>query len=296
MSHCYKLICSLIDIFNHISVSVSVNREEDDSKSRLPVPGSVLDMFTGEDEDPLTDDSMQHGGRIRSFKHERGNWATYVYFPCKCLIFRAAYTHIHNVFVLKDCLLSVLTSCHFFLFPSLDIPEEGFLELLDEMTEVAASHSFSLTHTDEFHLSLSKTVVLRHHWIQPFIQSLRTGLTHSRRFICLAEKLKVYSNDEKTRMFLAMEVSTGQAQLLELVKAVDSTMEEFNLDTFYKNPSFHISLAWCVGDCTEHIRKKCLQELQGLVDSHEDGPFLLRLDCQELRCKAGNKTFSIPLH
>ncbi|XP_024235003.1 U6 snRNA phosphodiesterase isoform X3 [Oncorhynchus tshawytscha] len=241
-----------------MQVSVSVNREEDDSKSRLPVPGSVLDMFTEENEDPLTDDSMQHGGRIRSFKHERGNWATYVYFPY--------------------------------------IPEEGFLELLDEMTEVAASHSFSLTHTDEFHLSLSKTVVLRHHWIQPFIQSLRTGLTHSRRFICLAEKLKVYSNDERTRMFLAMEVSTGQAQLLELVKAVDSTMEEFNLDTFYKNPSFHISLAWCVGDCTEHIRKKCLQELQGLVDSHEDGPFLLRLDCQELRCKAGNKTFSIPLH
>ncbi|CAB1323339.1 unnamed protein product [Coregonus sp. 'balchen'] len=160
-------------------------REDDDSKSRLPVPGSVLDMFTEEDEDPPTEDSMQHGGRIRSFKHERGNWATYVFFPY--------------------------------------IPEDGFLELLDEMTEVAASHSFSLTRTDEFHLSLSKTVVLRHHWIQPFIQ-----------FICLAEKLKVYSNDEKTRTFLAVEVSTGQAQLLELMKAVDSTMEEFNLDTFYK--------------------------------------------------------------
>lgn len=192
MSHCYKLICSLIDIFNHISVSVSVNREQDDSKSRLPVPGSVLDMFTEEDEDPLTDDSMQHGGRIRSFKHERGNWATYVYFPCKRLIFRAAYIHTHNVFVLKDCLLSVLTSCHFFLFPSLDIPEEGFLELLDEMTEVAASHSFSLTHTDEFHLSLSKTVVLRHHWIQPFIQSLRTGLTHSRRSAILLSTPSYY--------------------------------------------------------------------------------------------------------
>ncbi|KAM9503906.1 U6 snRNA phosphodiesterase 1-like [Salvelinus alpinus] len=55
--------------------------------------------------------------------------------------------------------------------------------------------------------------------------------------------------------FLAMEVPTGQAQLLELMKAVDGTMEEFTLDTFYK----------------------------GLVDSHEDGAFLLRLDCQELQ-------------
>uniref|UniRef100_A0A8C7MSZ7 U6 snRNA phosphodiesterase 1 n=1 Tax=Oncorhynchus kisutch TaxID=8019 RepID=A0A8C7MSZ7_ONCKI len=124
------------------------------------------------------------------------------------------------------------------------IPEEGFLELLDEMTKV------------------SKTVVLRHHWIQPFIQSLRTGLAHGRRLISLAEKLNVYSNDDTTRTLLAMEVATGQAQLQELMKAVDGTMEEFTLDTFYKNPSFHVSLTWCVGDCTEHIRKECLQELQ----------------------------------
>ncbi|XP_036828946.1 U6 snRNA phosphodiesterase-like [Oncorhynchus mykiss] len=94
-------------------------------------------------------------------------------------------------------------------------------------------------------------------------------------FISLAEKLKVYSNDDKTRTLLAMEVSTGQAQLLELMKAVDGTMEEFTLVTFYKNPSFHVSLTWCV--------EECLQELQGLVDSHEDGAFLLRLDCQELQ-------------
>ncbi|CAB1313960.1 unnamed protein product, partial [Coregonus sp. 'balchen'] len=58
---------------------------------------SVLDMFTEEDEDPQTEDSMQHGGLIQSFKHERRNWATYVYFPY--------------------------------------IPVEGFLELLDEMTK-----------------------------------------------------------------------------------------------------------------------------------------------------------------
>ncbi|KAK6320341.1 hypothetical protein J4Q44_G00094480 [Coregonus suidteri] len=98
-------------------------REEDDSKSRLPLPGSVLDMFTEEDEDPQTEDSMQHGGLIQSFKHERRNWATYVYFPY--------------------------------------IPVEGFLELLDEMTKVAASHGISLTHTDEFHISLSQDKVHR---------------------------------------------------------------------------------------------------------------------------------------
>jgi hypothetical protein len=28
------------------------------------------------------DSPAEHDGRIRSFPHERGNWATYVYIPC----------------------------------------------------------------------------------------------------------------------------------------------------------------------------------------------------------------------
>ncbi|XP_053175241.1 U6 snRNA phosphodiesterase 1 [Scomber japonicus] len=224
-------------------------------KTRLPVPGDLLAMYP-EEEDPQTDDSSLHGGRIRSFKHERGNWATYVYFP-------------YN-------------------------PEEEFLELLDELLLAAGAHGVALNPQEEFHLSLSQTVVLRHHWIQPFIQSLRTGLAHCKRLACSAGRLKVYCNAEKTRTFLGMEVLTGHAQLLDLVKAVDRTMTEFRLDTFYKAPSFHISLAWCVGDFTAQM-EKCIQELQGLVDHHEEGAFTLRLDCAELRCRTGNKTFRFPL-
>lgn len=36
------------------------------------------------------------------------------------------------------------------------------------------------------------------------------------------------------RTFLGMEVCTGHAQLLDLVKIVDKTMSEFLLETFYK--------------------------------------------------------------
>lgn len=55
-----------------------------------------------------------------------------------------------------------------------------------------------------------------------------------RLMVYFAASLMVQSSALPDRTFLAMEVSTGQAQLLELVKAVDSTMGEFNLDTFYK--------------------------------------------------------------
>lgn len=63
-----------------------------------------------------------------------------------------------------------------------DHPEEEFAELLEEMLSVARAHGVVLTPQEEFHLSLSQTVVLRHHWIQPFMQSLKAGLVHSKRF------------------------------------------------------------------------------------------------------------------
>lgn len=111
-------------------------------KTRLPVPGCVLAMFP-EEEDPETDDKSLHDGRIRSFKHERGNWATYVYFP----------------------------------YP----PDEDFIELMEELLEAAGAHGVLLTQQREFHLTVSQTVVLRHHWIQPFTQSLKASLTTCKR-------------------------------------------------------------------------------------------------------------------
>ena len=37
-------------------------------------------MFGGEEVD-TEDDVTDHEGRIRTFAHERGNWASYVYIP-----------------------------------------------------------------------------------------------------------------------------------------------------------------------------------------------------------------------
>uniref|UniRef100_A0AAQ4PMI5 U6 snRNA phosphodiesterase n=1 Tax=Gasterosteus aculeatus aculeatus TaxID=481459 RepID=A0AAQ4PMI5_GASAC len=229
--------------------------EEQVSKTRLPLPGCLLDMFP-EDVSSPTEDSSLHGGRVRSFKHERGSWATYVYLPYH--------------------------------------PEEEFGELLEELLSLAGAGGAVWTPQEELHLSLSQTVVLRHHWIQPFNRSLRAGLVHCKRFVCLAGRLRIYCNDERTRTFLGMEVCTGHAPLLDLVQAVDRTMKEFRLETFYKEPSFHVSLAWCVGDLTGQMGE-CLQGMQRVVDDHEEGPFLLRLDCVELRCRTGNKTFRFPL-
>lgn len=46
---------------------------------RLPLP-SILKISS--DNDMEIENPLEHEGRIRSFPHERGNWATYAYIPC----------------------------------------------------------------------------------------------------------------------------------------------------------------------------------------------------------------------
>ncbi|XP_053843638.1 U6 snRNA phosphodiesterase 1 [Vidua macroura] len=224
-------------------------------RPRLPAPAGL--PGDSDPEEAVSDDSSRHGGRVRGFPHERGNWATHVYLPY--------------------------------------IAQEEFLELLELLVSRARTYVPSLAAMEEFHLSLSQCVVLRYHWIEPFVRSLRERLAAYHRFFCVADQVKVYTNQNKTRTFIGLEVSAGHFQLLELVSEVDGVLEEFDLPTFYKDPSFHISLAWCVGDLSGRLEGQCLRELQDIVDGFEESAFLLRIQWEQIRCKSGNKYFSFPL-
>ncbi|XP_036689728.1 U6 snRNA phosphodiesterase isoform X5 [Balaenoptera musculus] len=223
---------------------------------KLPVPDSVLDMFPGAEE-RLADDSAKHGGRVRTFPHERGNWATHVYVPYET--------------------------------------REEFLDLLDVLLPHAQTYVPRLVRMEAFHLSLSQSVVLRHHWILPFVQALKDRVASFQRFCFTADRVKIYTNQEKTRTFVGLEVTSGHTQFLDLVSEVDRVMEEFDLTTFYQDPSFHISLAWCVGDARLQLEGQCLRELQEIVGEFEDSEMVLRAHAEQIRCKSGNKFFSMPL-
>ena len=45
----------------------------------IPLPASINAMFNERSREIVHDDPSLHGGRIRSFGHEKNNWATYVY-------------------------------------------------------------------------------------------------------------------------------------------------------------------------------------------------------------------------
>ncbi|XP_025603040.2 U6 snRNA phosphodiesterase 1 isoform X3 [Athalia rosae] len=58
------------------------NEEEPIAKNpseKLPIPQSILSWKGTKHHETVLDDPSKHDGRSRSFKHERGNWATLVY-------------------------------------------------------------------------------------------------------------------------------------------------------------------------------------------------------------------------
>lgn len=52
--------------------------------NKLPVP-AIFETKT--DNNDMPEQVNDHGGRVRTFPHERGNWSTYVFIPCMIHVF-----------------------------------------------------------------------------------------------------------------------------------------------------------------------------------------------------------------
>lgn len=50
--------------------------------------------------------------------------------------------------------------------------------MVQDLSDVSEKHGIALNLVEDFHVSLSRTLKLRHHWIQMFIDSLRARLRH----------------------------------------------------------------------------------------------------------------------
>ena len=57
----------------------NAQHEESLKPDSIPLPASINAMFLERDKEIVHDDPSLHDGRIRSFAHEKNNWATYVY-------------------------------------------------------------------------------------------------------------------------------------------------------------------------------------------------------------------------
>ena len=67
--------------------------------TKLPLPETALFQITNPNN--FLDDSTQHKGRIRSFKHERGNWATFVFISYNKDLFDEFISHVVEIISLE---------------------------------------------------------------------------------------------------------------------------------------------------------------------------------------------------
>ncbi|XP_011408967.2 PREDICTED: U6 snRNA phosphodiesterase-like [Amphimedon queenslandica] len=87
------------------------------------------------------DVAEDHDGRKRSFAHVRGNWPTYIYIPIT--------------------------------FP------DGFNNVMESFLKKSSQDVIPFQ--SQFHLSLSRTVPIQYHWIQPLTASLMESITNNHK-------------------------------------------------------------------------------------------------------------------
>lgn len=62
---------------------------------------------------------------------------------------------------------------------------------------------------EEQHISLSKTVYLREHQLQPFVLAIKNLLSDTKPFTLSFAQIAQLTNEEKTRSFVTLEVGAG---------------------------------------------------------------------------------------
>ncbi|XP_077276994.1 U6 snRNA phosphodiesterase 1 isoform X1 [Temnothorax americanus] len=229
---------------------------KDDHKivNKLVLPESILSWKGVTYNEDVVDDPLDHDGRTRSFKHERGNWATLIYInytPSGCL--------------------------HTWMNAVLDkLPVQG---------NVVSSP----------HISLSRTLILKFHWIESFVEGMKLLCRRSNKFAIQLTDVRVYCNEEKTRTFLGIYCQDENGMLKCLTEALDNLSAGYQLPSFYKDTSYHISFFWCLGDKRAYL-KEILPSLTSslndfLVENMEDA----YVHVNEIQCKIGNKCYNFEL-
>eukprot|EP00051_Salpingoeca_urceolata_P020322 m.303770 g.303770 ORF g.303770 m.303770 type:complete len:297 (+) comp19595_c1_seq2:38-928(+) len=153
----------------------------------------------------------------RRFPHVEGNWATLIYLRP---------SDRHQLGRLRECakeLCSVLR----------DHPATAETGLLERACVVK-----------DLHVSLSRTLVLRLHEVDPVVEALhQVAATSSSLTLDLGGRgMCVHVNESLTTAFLGVKVG-GQTALLDaLVSRVDQVLAVFGQPSFYQDRSFHLSL------------------------------------------------------
>lgn len=205
----------------------------------LSTPHSSLDHLHVQYVPSSSDARHKHQGRKRQFPHVEGNFATHVYISA------------HSPESVKTALLA-----------ELDRQKEAFSNL-EVLGQSVKPDSQSIA--KPFHLSLSRTVPIKFHQIDPLIASLQAALKQQHSFQLEFCGWRVFMNDEQTRTFLAIAAGLGATEVCASIDKVNRALQKHHLQLFHEKPDPHISVAWLLGNhhqaLSEHISKGKLADI-----------------------------------
>ncbi|KAJ8598413.1 hypothetical protein CTAYLR_007644 [Chrysophaeum taylorii] len=143
---------------------------------------------------------------------------------------------------------------------------------------------------DQAHCSVSRPFALFTHQVDAFVERLRTELRLCRPFVLsvLAETVEL-RNDGDHRVFKALRVPASRG-LVNLVAAVDRTLEAFGRDPYFDQPVFHVTVA-IDHDDTPPTKRAKTDEIDDLDDDAGD----LSFDVTYVVCKCGHRHFQLEL-
>jgi hypothetical protein len=196
-----------------------------------------------------------HQGRIRSFPHVEGQFATHVYVE-------------------------------------IDQPrDEKTVKLLADLCQLLQSsvtgleRIFSSEADSEpsMHLSLSRTVPITSIQIHSLLNGLRHGFNKmkksSKLHLTVGSGAQVLVNDEGTRTFVALKVvekkypvtnqssNKSETSVRKWIDIVSKVFLLHGLPEYYDNPCIHTSIAWCVGNSQRSELENLLLKYNKLVES-----------------------------
>lgn len=188
------------------------------------------------------------GARARSFPHVEGNYATHVRAPAGAMA--------------RDGALGAALRALGDAFPELEECE-------------------ALT-TKGPHASLSRVFPIRREDWNDVYESVRRELASMRPFEAVFDALRVFTNDDGTRAFVAAgfregTTSESKTALIDAIDRVNAAIEPLGFPRYYDDPDPHVSLLWVAGASDETVR--------ALRESVESIDVAWRLDVNRIVCE-----------
>eukprot|EP00667_Euglena_gracilis_P022803 EG_transcript_25512 len=152
------------------------------------------------------------GKRTRSVAHSDGMWASHIFVPVGGL--QQASAQALHLLKAQDALAHAFTPCK------------------------------------DHHVSLSRTLYLQRHEIDPLVARLSAALQDFHRFTVVFDSIALYENEERTTSFVALDVGPGKDQVCRLISAVDHVLKDLNHDVYYQDPRPHCTIGWKSGEKT----------------------------------------------